>query len=248
MLVLPARKAERNSVPVSLVSWDAVGVIFGDQVSSARTTAPSDWIAPARRGPLGTVGALVPNGYSSLLRVHAPPPSDDWWSRYCYLYEVVAAIGARHTTRPDLAWFAVWEGHGFDTSTSRMAWRDPPANTAERRARDAQRAQLRDESRRRNAAVRAELDMVPKFALPDRTYHLMKGPVASVLGLRDPSAGHWRNPDLFWPDDRRWFVATDVDFWSLYVGGDDDFIAELEACVATPTEHITLDRQLETEV
>ena len=29
----------------------------------------------------------------------------------------------------------------------------------------------------------------------------------------------WRNPDLFWPDDRRWFIATDVDFWSLYIGG-----------------------------
>ena len=89
--------------------------------------------------------------------------------------------------------------------------------------------------------------MVPRFALPDRTYYLMAGPVDAVAGLRDPSTGYWFNPDLFWPDDRRWFVATDVDFWSLYVGGDDDLIADLARTVGTPTEIVTLADQLKIE-
>ena len=89
--------------------------------------------------------------------------------------------------------------------------------------------------------------MVPRFDLPDRTYYLMEGSVAAVVGLRDPSSGQWRNPDLYWPDDRRWFVATDVDFWSLYVGGDDDFITELTRSVVTPTEIVALAYQLESE-
>jgi len=219
-------------------------MIFGDEVTSAATTAAAAWISPARRGPTGTVGGLVPNAYASMIRLHAAPPIPGG-ATYRDLYEVVADIGARHTSRPDRAWFAVWEGHGFDTVTRQVAWWDPPVDDADRRARDAQRATLRIENRRRTAAIGAELDMVPRFALPDRTYYLMAGPVAAVAGLRDPSTGYWLNPDLFWPDDRRWFVATDVDFWSLYVGGSNDLIAELARSVVTPTEIVTLTYQLD---
>jgi len=153
----------------------------------------------------------VPNHYSSILRVYAPEPSEDWWSAYRRLSETTASIGERHRSSPDRVWFAVWEGHGF--------------------------------------AIDAELSQVPRFDLPDRSYYLLAGPVSAVTHVRDPgSAGDWRNPDLFWPDDRRWFVATDVDFWSLYIGGGHDFITELARNVPTPTEIVTLDRQLETEV
>lgn len=66
--------------------------------------------------------------------------------------------------------------------------------------------------------------------------------------MLNPDGGHWRNPDLFWPDDRRWFVATDVDFWSLYIGGDEDFTGELAATVPTATCRVALDTRLEIEV
>lgn len=94
----------------------ADGMIFGDEVTSAATTAAAAWISPARRGPTGTVGGLIPNAYASMIRLHAPPPIPGG-ATYRDLYEVVADIGARHTSRPDRAWFAVWEGHGFDTVT-----------------------------------------------------------------------------------------------------------------------------------
>jgi hypothetical protein len=55
------------------------------------------------------------------------------------------------------------------------------------------------------------------------------------------------SPDLFWPDDRRWFIATDVDFWSLYIGGDHDFITEVARSVPTRSEIVALDHQLEIE-
>ena len=69
---------------------------------------------------------------------------------------------------------------------------------------------------------------------------------AAQLRHSEPS-NEWRNPDLFWPDDWRWFVATDVDFWSLYIGGDGDFVTELGSNVPTRSEIVTLDRQLEIE-
>lgn len=165
-------------------------MIFGDQLTAAATTASAAWIEPACRRTDATVGNLVPNDYSSFLRVRPPPPiSGDWWATYRNLYEAVAAIGARHTSRADGAWFAVWEGHGFDSVHVQVAWSDPPIDDTERQAREATRARLRRENRTRTAAIRAELATVPRFALPDRTYYLMEGPVAAVMGMRFPSTG-----------------------------------------------------------
>lgn len=223
-------------------------MIFGDSVASAVTVEPAEWIAGACRGGWWTVGALVPNHYPLLLRVQAPDPSvEDWWSAYREVFEIIASIGERHTSSPDRAWFAVWEGHGFDSFTSHIAW-PGPLDDAARRALERERSRLRDEDERRKAAIRAALSQLPRFDLPARTYYLLAGPVAAATRLQDPgSLREWLNPDLFWPDDREWFVATDVDFWSLYVGGDHDFITELARNVPTLTEIVTLDRQLETE-
>ena len=112
---------------------DPPEVIFGDSLRAAESTDPAEWIAESLRGHLGTVGALVPNRYQSVLRLHAPDPAPDgWWDLYRDLFDVVASVGARYTSTPALAWFAIWEGHGFGTSTSHIAWRDPPADEAER--------------------------------------------------------------------------------------------------------------------
>lgn len=73
----------------------------------------------------------------------------------------------------------------------------------------------------------AHLADVPLFELPDRAYYLLCGPLSAMAEVRYPDWEGWRNPDLFWPDDRSWFAATDVDFWSLYVGGSETFTKEL---------------------
>ncbi len=224
-------------------------MIFGDHFSVPETVAPADWIESACRGVWWTVGALVPNQYSMVLRVAAPDPMPgDWWSAYRALFEIVASAGALHTSTPDRAWFAVWEGHGFESATTHIAWGDPPFDDDTRRRREEERLRLREEDRRRNTATRLALSRLPRFHLPNRTYYLFGGPVSAVAEVCYPdSPTEWRNPDLFWPDDRRWFVATDVDFWSLYVGGDDDLIADLIRSVPTSTELVALDRQLEIE-
>lgn len=223
-------------------------MIFGNHFGAADTVAPTEWLDHSCRGEWWTVGALVPNQYESLLRVYPPPPSPgDWWSVYRALFDVVASIGAGHTSSPDRAWFAIWEGHGFGSKSTRRAWRDPPADETERRARDAEGARLRDEDRRHNAAIGAALAEIPRFDRPGRTYYLLEGPVTAVTGLRHPDGHGWRNPDLYWPDDRRWFIATDVDFWSLYIGGSSGFISELAESVPTRCEAVDLDLPLEIE-
>jgi len=189
----------------------------------------------------------VPNQYSHFVRVPAPAPTKDWWPAYRDLFDVVASIGARHTSCPERAWFAVWEGHGFATATTHVAHQGP-ADDETRRSLEQERSRLRDQDRRRHADIRAALHRIPRFELPNRTYYLLEGPLTAVAQLRDPGhPGDWRHPDLLWPDDRRWFVATDVDFWSLYIGGYGDFISELVDGVPSATEVVTLDRPLEIE-
>jgi len=40
-------------------------------------------------------------------------------------------------------------------------------------------------------------------------------------------SGHWDGPNPWWPDDRAWFVASEIDLVSMYVGGSAAAIAEL---------------------
>ncbi len=219
---------------------------FGDSVRPADGIGSAEWIASARDGAPGTVGGLVPNRYESLLRVYPPAECEDWWTPYRDLFATVAKVGQRHTATPDQAWFAIWEGHGFDNVTTQIAHRGPLDDDAKRTL-ELRRAALRAENHRRTADILAGLAQVPRFELPNRAYYLVEGPVTAVTQLRYPDMDRWRNPDLFWPDDRRWFVATDVDFWSLYIGGDHDLITELAAGVPTAAEPVSFDYPLEIE-
>lgn len=37
----------------------------------------------------------------------------------------------------------------------------------------------------------------------------------------------WQSANLWWPDDRAWFVATEIDFSCTYFGGDRPLIEEM---------------------
>jgi len=222
-------------------------MIFGQRVQATVTAAPAEWIAQTCREPFGSVGSLVPNRFPAVLRVQAPAPCEDWWPAYRALFATIARIGERHTSTPDRAWFAMWEGHGFYTTTTNVAWREP-VDDANREARARQRSRFADEDARRSAATRAALGQIPRFVRPDRSYYLLSGPVAAVTELRTPLPDRpWQRPDLFWPHDRSWFVGTDVDFWSLYAGGTHELLAKLADAIPTPTEIVGVDDWLEPE-
>lgn len=68
------------------------------------------------------------------------------------------------------------------------------------------------------------------FQLPGRRYFLFTGSVAAASRSLTDDIGH-RSANLWWPGDRAWCVATEVDLNSTYVGGSGACVAEL---VATP--------------
>lgn len=77
-----------------------------------------------------------------------------------------------------------------------------------------------------------------RVRLPHRQYHLFNAPVSAAQGWRD-------GPNLWWPEDRRWCVASEIDFPYTYVGGSEELIADvlnhpdLEALPARLTDGIT---------
>ncbi len=56
------------------------------------------------------------------------------------------------------------------------------------------------------------------FDLPNRHYHLLEGPIDGLIDeIEDPP---WtQTANVWWPSDRAWFVASEIDFVSTYVGG-----------------------------
>ena len=67
----------------------------------------------------------------------------------------------------------------------------------------------------------------PRVRLPGRDYLLFVGPLAAVPSLVDAQEG--RTPNLWWPDDHAWCVASEIDLPWTYVGGSAALIASLLA-------------------
>lgn len=223
-------------------------MIFGDHVHAPASNEAGVAMAAACRGEWWTVGWLVPEGHARYVRLAAPDPdADDWWDRYRELFGTIAEVGSAHTATPDRAWFGIWEGYGWETSITMHAFAGE-GDGADERLREQLRARARAEDARRHELVRSGLRTLPRFELPARAYYLLEGPVAAVAELREPGFPvRWQRPDLFWPDDGAWHVATDVDVWSLYVGGTGRFVTDLVAAVPAPAVEVTLATPLADE-
>ena len=79
-----------------------------------------------------------------------------------------------------------------------------------------------------------DYDRLPRVKAPGREYLLFRGHIDVVTAhVNDPYSGlldGWSDgPQLWWPEDRAWCVATDIDLDSTYVGGSKECIDRLLA-------------------
>ncbi len=91
--------------------------------------------------------------------------------------------------------------------------------------------------------TRADVRSAPAFHLLGRDYHLLTGPMGAVAeSVLDPGG---QSPNLWWPDDEAWCVATEIDLNTTYIGcseacGDAILAAtELEALRIDPSAGIS---------
>jgi len=129
---------------------------------------------------------------------------------------VLAEVLSRFTGTPEVCWFAIWDGYGsFGPPDGYSIKVDPDGSR-----------RIVEDTRAEAAAFRSELARYPLVrtlwsrsepSFPAREYFLFRGPVDAVLNFR--FGVWWQPPNIWWPDDRAWCVATEVDGYDSYVGG-----------------------------
>ena len=93
---------------------------------------------------------------------------------------------------------------------------------------------------------------VPKLKLPGgREYLLFRGPLGSIMSFyfyKDVE-GRWSGwgqpPNIWWPEDRAWCVATDIDSLDTLVGGSESCIEQILAHPGLEALPIAVDARID---
>jgi hypothetical protein len=144
----------------------------------------------------------------------------------------LVAVLSKHTSTPDVCWLCLWEGYGY---------LHPGGSAVFVLASRGRFARLRVPLKRlqlRWSMPRPPRKQGPRVRLPGRDYLLFRAPIAEALGWED-------GPNLWWPDDHAWCVASEIDFPYTYVGGSKELVdaivndPAIEALPAKDTDGIT---------
>lgn len=118
---------------------------------------------------------------------------------------------AEHTSTPDRCWFCLWDGYGWDSATSLSVGRDTGIRSRVERAAD---------------PVPAHVRSGPRVRLPHRDYLLYTDTIDGALAFAPTQR---QTPNLWWPADRSWCVASEIDLRWTYVGGSVVLVEDLLA-------------------
>ena len=137
---------------------------------------------------------------------------------------VLAEVISAWTTSPERCWFCLWDGYGWENARLLTPVGEPAVRLPD----------PIPENVRQGRRVR----------LPKRDYLLYTGPLEAVLASV-PLSDQEQTPNLWWPEDRSWFVGSEIDLAWTYVGGPADMIeallteARIEALPAEPDDPLT---------
>jgi hypothetical protein len=149
----------------------------------------------------------VPSGYERYVRVRnrreltgEPRPTG------VIAAEALAAVAPlleKSTTTPHAVWACLWEGYGYlHGAVAGLSADGVPGGAF--------------------SAPALPVEGLPRLHLPHRAYYVFRGAVPAVVGvslLAQPREIGWRDgPNLWWPEDRAWFVASEIDLPSSYIG------------------------------
>jgi hypothetical protein len=148
------------------------------------------------------------------------------------LLRALCSILAEHTSTPHACWFCLWDGYGWLHGSPSVVSFGPSGSVPV------------------PPAFPDEVLHGPRVRLPGREYLLFAGPLAAAreLGWTDPYGLFLpQSPNLFWPHDRAWCVACEIDLFCTLVAGSQALAAallgdpRLEAWRVQPADPITFD-------
>jgi hypothetical protein len=221
--------------------------------------SPAHWVVTALRGQeFGTVAGLVPPVFEAYARVFHPavrypddelfgidsddPDEDVTWAE-------IAAFNGR-IAHPAMEWAFItgsWEFRGGDDQPG--VWNDAPAQ-----------GHLPVSAGTPLAAVLARHTTTPSdcwFGV-DSTWHSDAEPALRLAGVGcllvrgtvELAASNFapepveQSANVWWPDDRAWFVATNIDLMTTYVGGSAACIADLLAADGLEVAAVPADQRV----
>lgn len=209
------------------------------RLCSASDVAPADWIVAELTTFAESVVSLVPSGFSSYVRVFHPAWRDPDHRELVRWAEIAAANGTTvspamqlHALTRDLA--HLHEGQPGVYAKAPSEGSLPVELVAPLIAALASHTTTAERCWFAFwdgfGATRVDIRRAPTFALPNRAYHLLTGPLQAAG--ESAVEHHSQSPNLWWPDDRAWCVATEIDLNTTYIGCDD---ACREAILEEPT-------------
>ena len=212
---------------------------FGD-LQLADDVSSADWIVASVRNFMYDVGSLLPVTFAAYARVfHPAGRASAGGDRVDVSWTDVAAANGR-VAHPVMEWVALTGDWRFLTEGGQPGvWDDPPSigvlpvrqaagladvlgrfTTTPSECWFAVWDGYGDAPYRRGEA--------PLISMPQRPMVLLRGPLrAASTAFR--SRGWPESASLWWPEDRSWCVATDIDLMSTYVGGSVECIGALLA-------------------
>jgi hypothetical protein len=208
----------------------------------------ADWFTD-RGEPWTQLCSIGPSGFARYARLFHPAGPDDDVNDPHHLENLegnldpdvlgrLLRVLARHTTTPQDCFFCLWDGFGdihgspsvgvLTSSRTRRAGHQPMLTVA--------------------PAFPPEVLNGPRVSIPARSYLLFRGPLsqAGQWGAADLVPGRLRpinSPNLIWPADHSWFVATDIDLPWTGIAGSAELVQDLITDESLDVELIELTRQ-----
>lgn len=205
--------------------------------------AHADWFATSD-APWTQLCSLGPSGFEQYGRLFHPlregadenDPDElvnvEGHLNHPHLERLVDVL-ARYTSTPDDCFFGLWDGfgdiHGSPAVGLLRVGRGKPADVP--------------------PAFPSEVLTGARVEIPGRSYLLFRGQLldAGQWGAADLEPGHPRSinsPNLMWPLDRTWFVASEIDVPWTGVAGSSALLEELMADTLLDVEPVSLDSEV----
>lgn len=151
-----------------------------------------------------------------------------------------------YTASPGRCWFGLWDGYGWETAASYSmsfpisddelplgsepgVYGGPDADV-----------HIRESTGALGDPIPRQVRDGPRVQLPGREYFLYEGGLDAALAFVEPEQ---QTPNLWWPRDRAWCLASELDLEWTYIGGSSDLVdhiigdPRLEALPAKPTDN-----------
>ncbi len=203
------------------------GVEFLDDVSPARWLEETLWSWETSSTGNGTsVGGLVPQGYSAYGRIFHPAIERAGREEFPYSWSTIAERNGR-TTHPQMRF---WRIAGMPEPYPRPHWEVRPEEGTLRT--DESRVVVETLTQHTSTPGRCyfciwegwghvdrRLYSDARLRFKHRNYLVFTGPIDAIFSLGEIGYPSFQSPNIWWPEDRAWCVATDIDSDSTYIGG-----------------------------